>query len=116
MKHIKKISGQFSVESLLQWLVTTDERFNRTGPGIRLGVRIEDAVTAAQSAPYVAMQVDHYEQIAEAAENPTSGYPPLYAVSPDGSQERLPGSARAWLPALDAIRAATDTPPPEVTP
>lgn len=61
--------------------------------------------------PCIELQPDHHASIAEAAENPSAGYPPLFAVSADGRQERLPGMARTWLRCLDAIKGATDEPP-----
>lgn len=116
MKYIiKPANGQFGVEQLITWLVATDDRFNRTGSGIRLGVRIEDAVTASKDKPYIELQPDHCAALAEAAESPTAGYPPLFAVQGD-RQEKLPGAARTWLACLDAIKDAKDEPPKAVEP
>jgi hypothetical protein len=111
MKYITKPEGNFAVEQLISWLVNTADRYNRTGAGIRLGARIEDAVTASAGKQYIELQPDHYAGLAEEAESPSAGYPPLYASKSDGSQERLPGAARAWLACIDAIKNATDAPP-----
>lgn len=111
---IKPDNGQFSIENLIAWLVATDKRFNETGSGIRLGVRVEDAVTASAGKPCIELQPDHHAVLAAAAEAPSAGYPPLYVVSPDGTQEKLPGAARAWLACIDALRDAKDEPPKAV--
>lgn len=117
MKYIiKPENGQFTVEQLITWLVATDDRYNRTGAGIRLGVRIEDAVVKSDGKPYIELQPDHCAALAEAAEAPTAGYPPLYVTRADGTQEKLPGAARTWLACLDAIKDAKDEPPKAVEP
>lgn len=111
MKYITKPdNSQFSIEQLIAWLIATDDRYNKTGAGIRLGVRIEDAVTASKGKPFIELQPDHHESLAAAAESPSAGFPPLYAVQGERT-ERLPGSARAWLPCVDAIKDAKDEPP-----
>lgn len=111
MKYITKPeNGPLTVEALISWLVNTDDRYNRTGAGIRLGVRIEDAVTKSEGKPYVELQPDHHAGLAEAAENPSAGYPPLSLTRADGTVEVVRG-ARPWLPCIDAIKQATDEPP-----
>lgn len=112
MKYIfKPENGQFTIEQFISWVVNTDKRYNETGAGIRLGMRIEDAVTKSEGKPYIELQPDHCASLADAAENPSAGYPPIFAVTPDGKQERIPGQARVWLRCVDAIRDAKDEPP-----
>lgn len=122
MKYIvKPDNGQFTVEQLIQWLINTDKRYNETGAGIRLGVRIEDAVSKSEGKPCIELQPDHWAGLAEAAEHPSAGYPYLIGTGADGKPEKLPGNARIWLKCIDAIKDAKDEPPavvavPDATP
>lgn len=117
MKYVTKPdNGQFSIEQFVTWLVNTDKRYNETGAGIRLGLRIEDAVRASEGKPFIELQPDHHASLAQAAEAPSAGYPELYATTPDGSQTKLPGNARIWLKCVDAIAEAKDAPPAVAVP
>lgn len=117
----KPENGQFTVEQLIQWLVNTDKRYNETGAGIRLGVRIEDAVAKSEGKPCIELKAEHWQGLAEAAESPSAGYPYLVTTDASGRTEKLPGNARIWLKCIDAIKDAKDAPPavvavPDATP
>lgn len=112
MKYITKpeTTGVVGLEALARWLVNTDERFNRTGPGIRAGVRVEDACAACEGQAFLELQPEHHALLAAAAEEPTAGYPPLRVTFEDGRVEDM-RSARPWLACIDAIRDAGDEAP-----
>jgi hypothetical protein len=108
-------NGVVSLRTLVLWLVNNDDRFNRSGPGIRAGLRIEDALKEYEGKGYVGLSDEHYQLLAAAVEEPTAGYPPLAATMPDGRSQPV-RTARVWLPFIDAIREAKDTAPIEIVP
>lgn len=112
MKFIVKAAAQLPLEGLIAWLIETDVRFNSNAAGIRMGVRIENAVEKSRGKPYVELADDQHEHLRAAAEKPSSGYPPLSLTAPDGTA-RETRTARPWLPLIDAICEAKDEPPVE---
>ena len=100
-------AGQFGLDELLEYLVATDRRFNESGAGIRAGIRIEDSVKLYKKHAYLVLEPAHYALLAQAAEEPTGGYPKAVGQLPDGQRiERY--LSRDLLPFLDAIRDAKD--------
>lgn len=89
---------EFGVPELLAWAVNNEPAFNRDGPGIRAGARIEAALaTWAATDPHPAtLRIDAaaWKIASEVLETPTAGYP----ITP----------ARRLLPFLDAIATARE--------
>jgi hypothetical protein len=117
MKYITKPEpitvGQaaFGLEDLITYLVASDRRFNETGPGIRAGIRLEDAARSCGALPYVGpIQPEHFALLEQAAEEPSAGYPRAVLQAPNG-QRAEQYLSRQLLPFLDAIREAKDEAP-----
>lgn len=118
MKYIKKpqsilIQGlePFTFDNFVQHLINTDDKFNKSGPVIRLALRIEDAL--ANGKTYVELENSQWEVLKEVAEAPSAPYPALYVTGSDGTIEKL-HFGRRLLPFIDAIVEATDEKPVEV--
>lgn len=120
MKYITKpkpltIGGRpFGLEDFARFLITSSAHFNRTGPGIRAGLRIEDAFTRDAEKSYVELTPDHWQVLHEAAENPTEGFPVARGTSGDGKPLEV-SLARDCLVFVDAIASAKDEPPITLT-
>ncbi len=80
-------------------LLNGDERFNRTGAGIRRAMRIERALEATKGKAEMVLDEADWFELNEAAENPSAGY----SITP----------ARQLVPFIEAIAAAAplDAPP-----
>lgn len=102
----------FSFEEFVRYLVNNDARFNAGGPGIRAGMRVEEALDKARS-DVIELKPDLWELLRAAAEQPTNvrgepiGYP---ALVDEQGRPRL-SLARQCLVFIDAIGVATDDPP-----
>lgn len=117
MKYIKKpqsifIQGlePFTFDNFVQHLINTDDKFNKSGPVIRLALRIEDALVKDKL--YVELESAQWEVLKETAESPSAPYPALYVTGSDGAIEKL-HFGRRLLPFIDAIVNATDEKPVE---
>lgn len=109
MKYVLKAPpNPFTLDALVLWLVSEDARFNRSGPGIRMGMHIENACERCKEQPYLELKDDQHAALVAAAEEPTCGYPPLQ-ITRDGKTTTT-ASARTWLAHIDAIRDAKDDP------
>jgi hypothetical protein len=118
-KYIKKpesilVQGvdPFTFELFVSHLVNTDDKFNNSGPGIRAGMRVEEAVKKGDD--LVELDESDWALLKEVAENPSKGYPALYFVGADEKPEKLYFGKRL-LPFIDAINEATDTKPEPAT-
>lgn len=81
-----------------EWLVNTCTRFNQTGPGIRAGARIIDAI-GGKAAGEVAdfKREEDLKELSEAFENPDRGYAPPLEQTPPG---------RMFVTYMDAVADA----------
>lgn len=118
-KYIKRvdpilINGMepFTQALFIQHLVNSDEKFNSTGPGIRAGIRVEDAFSANTSV--IELDENSWQLLKNSADSPSGGYPAIYVTGSDGSVEKL-YFGRKLLPFIDAILEASDEKPAEPT-
>lgn len=88
----------------IRHLLDTDDRFTRTGAGIRMAMRIERALT--QDPPRHHVEEMDWEILRQVAETPTGGYPELMETTAAGVLVRRMQTGRACLPFVDAIAAA----------
>lgn len=120
MKYVTKpppidVGGRtLSFEDFAKFLVGTSAHFNRTGNGIRAGIRIEDACERDAKKHYLELMMEHWQLLNEAAESPTGGFPVLKGTNGQGAPVEV-SIARECLPFVDAIAAASDEPPPAVS-
>lgn len=92
------VDGQSQpIDWFIAAIVNSEGRFNKTGPGIRAGMRILMACASATGDEPIDLTRDDHALLHAACEEPECGYP----VRP----------ARAVLAFLDAIAGATEEKP-----
>jgi hypothetical protein len=101
---------KFDFDDFVMFLLAQDKRFNENGAGIRAAVRIESAVEKCKELHYLESSQEDLKMLGDAAEQPSSGYPTLRGVSPDGSTVAV-SLARKCLPFIDALKEPSSSPP-----
>ena len=94
IEHTLSQGSTLTMGAFIKVLLNTDDRFNKTGPGIRSAAKIEKSVVRSEEDKqlFIALEDADHELLAQAAESPSAGYP----VSP----------ARFCLPFVEAIKDA----------
>jgi len=93
-------------ETFVRHLLDTDDRFTRTGPGIRMAMRIELGIKPG--APYHHIEQTDWEIFDKIVEAPTAGYVELISRNPEGEiTQKLP-LGRKVLPFVEAVHAAEE--------
>jgi len=96
----KKFSnGVFGVPEFIDYLIGSDDEFNKNGEGVRSATRIHKVLKKSADLHYIALEDSDHARTKRAAEDPTKGYP----------------TPQAWMcfEYLEAIANAKDEIPPE---
>lgn len=105
MKYIPKpqakkfANGLFGVPQFIDYLIGSDDEFNKNGEGVRSATRILKVLKKTEELHYVPLEDSDHARTKRAAEDPTKGYPTPFA----------------WMcfDYLEAIANAKDEIPPE---
>ena len=99
-KPIKLGASDFGTRELVGWAINSDKRFNATGQGIRVSVRIDAALKKSNDnkSHFIALQEDDWKLLCEMLEEPSEGFP----FRP----------ARNLMPFIEEVKAATEVEPP----
>lgn len=100
----------FSFDDFILFLLGQDKKFNENGMGIRAAVRIENSVEKCKDLHYLEMAQEDFKMLADAAEQPSAGYPTLRGTTHDGNTVAV-SLARKCLPYIDALKEPSATPP-----
>lgn len=106
------LGKQWTFATCIEHVIDGAPRFNNSGPGIRAGARIIEAIGEGVPGSNVVLRDDDWKSLSEEMETPVAGYyPPLFVLKADGTQgASVNVPCRLLLPYIDAVAQAQHAP------